>query len=225
MLQTIDLTKEYRGREVSYVALSNININIERGDYVSFYGPSGSGKTTLLNILGVLDKPTSGALFFNGKSLANVDDKQRLEYRRGKIGYLFSDAKLIDELTIFENVELPLLYSKETRKNRKELVYEVLGAMNILHRKDSFPNELTAVQQQKVSIARAIVTKPLLLIADEPTGNLNTIDGDEILRVLNDINESGTTLLVFTHALVVAQKGQRIVQMIDGHLVSDHTVK
>lgn len=225
MLQVINITKEYRSGELTHIALSNININVKKGEYVSFLGPSGSGKSSLINILGMLDYPSQGNILFEGKSIVHMNDKKRLDFRKGKISYLFNDARLIDELTIAENIALPLLYTKKHRNERNNKVSEVLGKINLLHRKNYFPKDLSAFQKQKVSIARAIITNPVLILADEPTGNVNSTDGDEILRILSSINESGTTLLLFTHAPNIANRGQRVVELFDGHLVSENTMK
>lgn len=225
MLQAINISKEYRSGELSHIALSNINFYIEEGDYVMFLGPSGSGKTSLVNIVGMLDYPTSGDLLFKGKSVVTMNNKERLIYRRGEIGYVFNEARLIEELTIAENIALPLVYKKIKRSERKKRVAEVLGHMNLSHRKNHFPKDLTTLQQQKVSIARAIVSEPSLIIADEPTANLNSTDGSEVLRILSEINEKGTTVLFFTHSAIIAGRGNRVVELFDGHLVGENAMK
>lgn len=225
MLQAIELIKEYRTGEIVSVALSNININVEKGEFLSVLGPSGSGKTSLVNTLGMLDMPTTGEIIINGQKSKGLNNKERLTLRRKELGYIFSDPKLIDELTIYENIELPLLYQKVNRKVRAERIHYLLGEMNLLHLKKQFPIDLSGIQQQKVSIARAIANKPSLILADEPTGNLNSANGDEILNILSRINDDGTTLIVFTHSERVAEKGQRILQMFDGHLVMDSALK
>jgi putative ABC transport system ATP-binding protein len=225
MLQAINISKEYRSGEPSHIALSNINFYIEEGDYVMFLGPSGSGKTSLVNIVGMLDYPTSGDLLFKGKSVVEMNNKERLIFRRGEIGYVFNEARLIEELTIAENIALPLVYKKIKRSERKRKVADVLGQMNLLHRKNHFPKDLTSLQQQKASIARAMVSEPSLVIADEPTANLNSTDGSEILRILSEINEKGTTLLFFTHSAIVAGRGNRVVELFDGHLVGENAMK
>ncbi len=225
MIQAIDISKEYRSGEVVYKALYNINLFIEKGDYVSFYGPSGSGKTSLVNLFGLLECPSSGDLIMDGQSVVKMDDRQRLEYRKARIGYLFSDPRLIEELTVYENIELPLIYRKEKKSNRKRRVLEVLNELNLMHRKKYFPKDLTMLEKQKVAIARAIVSNPLLIIADEPTGKLNSTEGEEILSILNVLNETGITILLFTHSKSVATKSQKVVQLFDGHLVRENIMK
>ncbi|MCW3804981.1 ABC transporter ATP-binding protein [Plebeiibacterium marinum] len=225
MLQVKDISKEYRNGELVRVALSNININVNPGDFVMFYGPSGSGKTCLANIIGLLEYPSSGDLIFMDASVTELSERDRLLFRRGKIGYLFSESRLIEELTVYENIELPLVYLKMKKAERKTRVLKVLEDFNMLHRKKQFPKDLTAVQKQKVAIARAIVVEPSVLIADEPTGNLSTTEGDEILDMLSVVNESGITVLGFTHSGKVAGRGQKVVQLIDGHLVRENLLK
>ncbi len=225
MIQAIDISKEYRTGEVVQQALSNINLNVERGDYVTFYGPSGSGKSSLVNIMGLLDYPTSGELMFDGQSVVSMNERQRLMYRRGRIGYLFRNSRLVEELSVYENVELPLVYQKIKKSERKQRVLKVLGEMNLMHRQKYFLKDLTEVEKQKASIARAVVVDPLVIIADEPTGKLNSTDGLEILDILNRVNENGTTLMVFTHSESVAAKGQKIVHVFDGHLVREKILR
>eukprot|EP01155_Anaeramoeba_flamelloides_P018197 Anaeramoba_flamelloidesa569453_19.p1 GENE.a569453_19~~a569453_19.p1 ORF type:complete len:226 (-),score=28.60 a569453_19:102-779(-) len=225
MIQAIDISKEYRTGEVVHQALSNINLNVERGDYVTFYGPSGSGKSSLVNILGLLDYPTSGELIFDGQSVVDMNERQRLMYRRGRVGYLFSDSRLVEELSVYENVELPLVYQKIKKAERKQRVLKVLSEMNLMHRQKYFLKDLTGVEKQKASIARAVVIDPLVIIADEPTGKLNSSDGLEVLDILNRINENGTAIMVFTHSESVAAKGQKIVQVFDGHLVREKMLR
>ncbi|MCW3787829.1 ABC transporter ATP-binding protein [Plebeiibacterium sediminum] len=225
MIQAVDISKEYRTGNVMHQALSNINLNVERGDYVTFYGPSGSGKSSLVNILGLLDYPSSGELIFDGQSVVNMNERQRLMYRRGRIGYLFSSSRLVEELTVYENIELPLVYQKIKKTDRKQRVLKIISELNLTHRKNYFPKDLTGVEKQKVAIARAIIIEPLVIIADEPTGKLNSAEGVEILDILNRINENGTTIMVFTHSESVAAKGQKIVQVFDGHLVREKMLK
>ncbi len=224
MIQIVDIYKEYRKGELKSAVLSNINIDISEGDYIVVYGPSGSGKTSLLNIIGLLDQPNSGNLIYNDQHISSLSSKQILELRRNKIGYIFSDANLIDELTISENIELPLLYQKIKKRKRVEKVNKQLAEMNLLHRKNAFPENLTMVQQQKVAIARAQIIQPSLVLVDEPTANLNSSDGDEILDLLGKINDCGTTIVLFTHSTRVAQRGRKTLQLFDGHLLLDSTV-
>ncbi len=225
MLQAIDISKEYRSGEVVQKALNNINLFIEKGDYVVFYGPSGSGKTSLVNIFGLLEYPSSGDLILDGQSVVSMNERQRLEYRKDKIGFVFSNSRLIEELTVYENIELPLVYQKIKKAERKQRVLKVLGELNLTHRKKYFSKDLTMVERQKVAIARAIVTNPMVIIADEPTGKLSSTEGNEILSLLNELNETGMTVLLFTHSSTVATKGQKIVQLFDGHLVRENILK
>ena len=225
MLQITEISKKYRKGEITSTVLNNINIEVKTGEYLSLLGPSGSGKTTLLNIIGMLDAPSSGQLAFNGIDTGLLNDKQKLKLRRKEIGYIFNKANLIDELTVAENVELPLLYQKIKKRERIEQVSVLLGEMNLLHKKKSFPGDLTALQQQKVAIARALVIKPSLILADEPTGLLNSTEGEEILDLLDKINDSGTTVLLFTHARRIAERSRKTVQLFDGHLLLDSNLK
>ncbi|TLX76019.1 ABC transporter ATP-binding protein [Labilibacter sediminis] len=225
MLQTIEIVKEYRNKEINSVALSNINLNVDKGEYLTVLGPSGSGKTSLVNILGLLDPPSSGTLIINDQEINSLNDKEKLSIRKKEIGFIFKDAKLIEELTIAENIELPLVYQKIKRKDRNERVSSLLGQMNLLHRKNHYVSSLSSLQKQKVAIARALSYNPSIIIADEPTGLLNSADGDEILDILSNINDNGTSLLVFTHSDRVAERGQRIVQLFDGHLIMDSALK
>ncbi|MGQ1785118.1 MULTISPECIES: ABC transporter ATP-binding protein [unclassified Saccharicrinis] len=225
MLQAVEISKEYRKGQIMSSVLSNINIEVNAGEYLAVVGPSGSGKTTLLNILGFLDKPTSGKLVFKHQNICKLNDKERLAVRRQEIGYVFSEANLIDELTVSENVELPLLYQKVNKRNRIERVRLLLGEMNLLHRKKLYPNELSAIEQQKVAIARAMVIHPSLILADEPSGNLNSAEGSEILDVLGKINDNGTAIVLFTHARRIAERARKSVQLFDGHLLLDKVLK
>ncbi len=222
MIQAIDISKEYRSGEVVCKALNNINLFIEKGDYVAFYGPSGSGKTSLVNIFGLLEYPSSGDLVIDGQSVVNLDERQRLEYRKGQIGYLFSNPRLIEELSVYENIELPLIYQKVKKTERKQKVLHFLGELNLMHRKKYFPKDLTMLEKQKVAIVRAIVSNPVILIADEPTARLNSTEGEEVLSILNRLNETGLTVLLFTHSSGVATMGQKVVQLFDGHLVREN---
>ncbi|GAF04516.1 ABC transporter ATP-binding protein [Saccharicrinis fermentans] len=225
MLQAIEISKEYRKGQITTTVLSNINIEINAGEYLMVLGPSGSGKTTLLNILGFLDKPTKGSLHFKGQDICHLSDKERLALRRQEIGYVFKEANLIDELTVSENIELPLLYQKIKKRARTERVKILLGEMNLLHRKKNYPHELSALEQQKVAIARAMVIRPSVIFADEPTGDLNSADGSEILDVLGKINDNGTALILFTHAKSIIGRAQKLVQLFDGHLLLDNVIK
>ncbi len=225
MLQAIEISKKYRKGELTSTILSNINLDINTGEFLAVLGPSGSGKSSLLNIVGLLDLPSNGELIFDGHNISKLNERERLDLRRQKIGYIFSDANLIDELTVAENVELPLLYQKVKKRERKEQVGILLGDMNLLHRKNSFPKDLSDVEQQKVAIARALVIKPSLILADEPTALLNSTDGNEVLELLDKINDKGTSVILFTHAQRIAERGRKLVQLFDGHLLLDSTIK
>ncbi len=202
------------------MALININIDIGKGEFVSVSGPAGSGKSSLFNILGLLDKPDSGEIYFMGKECAGLSLNQLEKLRKGNIGYIFKNSGLVDELTIFSNIELPLLYLNVSRKKRKEMVNELLSEYKLEHKRNSYPDELTKFQQQMVSIARAIVFKPGLLLADEPAGSLNSLEGGEILETLSLINQDGTSVLFFTNSMQEAQRAGRVIQLFDGHTIS-----
>ena len=222
MIKTTDLVKVFRTDEVETTALNKVNITIEKGEFVAIMGPSGCGKSTLLNILGLLDTPTSGQYFFNGEEVAGYKEKQRTNLRKGNIGFVFQSFNLIDELTVYENVELPLLYLKVSPSERKKKVAEVLERMKITHRKKHFPQQLSGGQQQRVAIARAVVTRPQLILADEPTGNLDSANGEEVMSLLTELNNEGTTIIMVTHSPSDADKAHRIVQLFDGHIVTEN---
>ena len=225
MLQAVEISKKYRKGAITSSILNNINLDINAGEFLSVLGPSGSGKTSLFNILGLLDSFDSGHLSINNTNTSQLNDKQKLKLRRKQIGYIFSDANLVDELTVSENVELPLLYQKVKKRERIEQVSVLLGEMNLLHKKSTFPSDLTLLQQQKVAIARALVIKPTLILADEPTGLLNSAEGNEILDILGKINDNGTTVMLFTHSRRIAERSRKIVQLYDGHLILDNSFK
>jgi len=222
MIRTIDLVKVFRTDEVETMALNRVNITVEKGEFVAIMGPSGCGKSTLLNILGLLDNPSGGQYFFNGEEVASYKEKQRTNLRKGNIGFVFQSFNLIDELTVYENVELPLLYLKVSSGDRKRKVTEVLERMKISHRKKHFPQQLSGGQQQRVAIARAVVTKPGLILADEPTGNLDSGNGEEVMNLLTELNNEGTTIIMVTHSPSDADKAHRIVQLFDGHIVTEN---
>jgi putative ABC transport system ATP-binding protein len=222
MIKTIDLVKVFRTDEVETTALNKVNITAEKGEFVAIMGPSGCGKSTLLNILGLLDTPSGGQYFFNGEEVAKYKEKQRTGLRKGNIGFVFQSFNLIDELTVFENVELPLLYLRVSSADRKRMVNEVLERMKITHRRKHFPQQLSGGQQQRVAIARAVVTKPQLILADEPTGNLDSANGEEVMNLLTELNNDGTTIIIVTHSPSDADKAHRIVQLFDGHIVTEN---
>jgi putative ABC transport system ATP-binding protein len=222
MIKTTDLVKVFRTDEVETTALNKVNITIEKGEFVAIMGPSGCGKSTLLNILGLLDTPSGGQYFFNGEEVARYKEKQRTNLRKGNIGFVFQSFNLIDELTVYENVELPLLYLKVSPSDRKKKVSDVLERMKITHRRKHFPQQLSGGQQQRVAIARAVVTRPQLILADEPTGNLDSANGEEVMSLLTELNNEGTTIVMVTHSPSDADKAHRIVQLFDGHIVTEN---
>jgi len=225
MIKTVDLVKIFRTDEVETTALNKVNLEVEKGDFVSVMGPSGCGKSTLLNILGLLDNPTSGELYFEGTELAKYNERKRTNLRKGNIGFVFQSFNLIDELTVFENVELPLLYMKVPSKERKKKVEEVLERMKIAHRKKHFPQQLSGGQQQRVAICRSVVANPKLILADEPTGNLDSANGEEVMNLLTELNKDGTTIVMVTHSPSDAEYAHRIVQLFDGHIVTENIKK
>jgi len=222
MIKTNQLTKVFRTDEIETTALNNIAFHVDRGEFVAVMGPSGCGKSTLLNIVGLLDNPSKGEYYFMDKEVSAFKEKQRTDLRKGNIGFIFQSFNLIDELTVFENVELPLLYLRMSSKERKKKVEEVLERMKILHRKNHFPQQLSGGQQQRVAIARAVVTNPRLILADEPTGNLDSANGEEVLKLLEELNHEGTTIVMVTHSPVHADRAHRIVQLFDGHIVTEN---
>lgn len=222
MLKTVDLTKVFRTDEVETTALNRVNMEITHSEFVAIMGPSGCGKSTLLNIIGLLDNPSDGLFYFNGEEVSKYTEKKRTNLRKANIGFVFQSFNLIDELTVFENVELPLLYMKVSGSERKRKVEEVLERMKIAHRRNHFPQQLSGGQQQRVAIARAVVTKPKLILADEPTGNLDSANGEEVMNLLTELNQDGTTIIMVTHSPTDAEKASRIIQLFDGHIVTEN---
>ena len=222
MIKTNDLKKIYLTEEVETTALNNVNIQIGSGEFVSIMGPSGCGKSTLLNVLGLLDNPTDGEYYFLDHEVSKFTERQRANLRKENIGFVFQSFNLIDELTVFENVELPLLYLKYSSGDRKKKVNEVLERMNIMHRASHFPQQLSGGQQQRVAVSRAIVGTPKMILADEPTGNLDSTHGDEVMNILTDLNQGGTTIVMVTHSPTYAEYGNRIIHLFDGHVVTEN---
>jgi putative ABC transport system ATP-binding protein len=220
MIKTNDLTKIFRTEEVETTALNKINLEVKEGEYVAVMGPSGCGKSTLLNILGLLDNPSSGSYIFNGTEVANLKERDRTVFRKGNIGFVFQSFNLIDELNVFENVELPLIYLKMKTSERKKKVEDALDRMKITHRAKHFPQQLSGGQQQRVAIARAVVANPRLILADEPTGNLDSKNGIEVINLLSELNKEGTTIIMVTHSERDAGYAHRIVNLFDGQIVS-----
>ncbi len=225
MIKTNELVKVFRTDEVETTALNKVNLNIESGEFVAIMGPSGCGKSTLLNIIGLLDNPTSGELHFTDQEISKYSERQRTNLRKGNIGFVFQSFNLIDELTVYENVELPLLYLNMPSSERKKKVEAVLDRMKMSHRKKHFPQQLSGGQQQRVAISRAVVTNPKLILADEPTGNLDSANGEEVMNLLSELNDEGTTIVMVTHSPSDAEKAHRIVQLFDGHIVTENIKK
>jgi len=225
MISTKELTKVFRTDEVETTALNKVTLDVQSGEFVAVMGPSGCGKSTLLNIVGLLDNPTDGELYFDDIEVSKYKERQRTNLRRGNIGFVFQSFNLIDELTVYENVELPLLYMKVSGSERKRMVNEVLDRMKIAHRKKHFPQQLSGGQQQRVAISRAVVTRPKLILADEPTGNLDSANGEEVMNLLTELNNDGTTIVMVTHSPSDAEKAHRIVQLFDGHIVTENIKK
>ena len=220
MIRTENLTKAFRTEEIETMALSNVDIHIKKGEFVAIMGPSGCGKSTLLNILGLLDNPTSGLYFFDNKEAGYLKESQRTQLRKGNIGFVFQSFNLIDELNVYENVELPLIYLKIAPSKRKEMVKAVLKRMHIGHREKHYPQQLSGGQQQRVAIARAVVANPKLILADEPTGNLDSKNGLEVMNLLSELNKEGTTIIMVTHSLHDAGFAHRTINLFDGMVVS-----
>lgn len=221
MIHTRNLVKVYRNELVENPALANVNLDIGMGEYVSVFGPSGAGKTSLFNILGLLDVPTSGEVFFMGREVGNLPEGKLTQIRRGNIGFVFEDFNLVDELTVQENIELPMIYLNLALRDRKSKVMEVLERFRLSHKKHDYPNQLTNLQKQMVALARAVVFGPRLILADEPTGALNSASGGEIMDLISRVNENGISVVLFTHSLREAQRAQRIVPLFDGHIVTE----
>jgi len=222
MIRTVNLTKVFRTDEVETTALNEVSFEIKQGEFVAVMGPSGCGKSTLLNILGLLDNPTGGEYYFLDHEVSKNSEKQRAKLRKENIGFVFQNFNLIDELNVFENVELPLIYLGMKSSERKERVEEVLEYMKIGHRKKHFPLQLSGGQQQRVAVARAVVAKPKLILADEPTGNLDSAHGEEVMNLLEELNQNGTTLIIVTHSQRDAEYAQRIVRLFDGQIINEN---
>lgn len=219
MIKTENLQKIFRTEEVETWALSEVSIEINEGEFVAVMGPSGCGKTTLLNILGLLDNPTGGSYFLNGTDVSKFTENQRTSLRKGVIGFVFQSFNLIDELNVYENIELPLLYMRIPAAERKQRVKEAMNRMAISHREKHFPQQLSGGQQQRVAIARAVVANPKLILADEPTGNLDSKNGAEVMNLLGDLNREGTTIVMVTHSQHDAGYAGRIINLFDGKVV------
>lgn len=222
MLKTNNLQKVFTTEEIETTALNGIDLEIKDGEFVAIMGPSGCGKSTLLNIIGLLDNPSDGSYDFYGNEVAKMSERERASLRKGNIGFVFQSFNLIDELTVYENVELPLLYLKTPANERKEKVEAALTRMNMMHRRNHFPQQLSGGQQQRVAIARAVVAKPKLILADEPTGNLDSANGEEVMKLLQELNNEGTTIAMVTHSPYDAGFAHRIINLFDGKIVTEN---
>ena len=222
MIKTEKLTKLFTTEEVQTKALNEVTLQVEQGEFVAIMGPSGCGKSTLLNILGTLDSPTSGSYSFEGKQVDKMNENQLTALRKGNLGFIFQSFNLIDELTVYENVELPLIYMGIKAGKRKVRVNKVLEKVNLLHRVNHYPQQLSGGQQQRVAIARAVVTDCKLLLADEPTGNLDSVNGIEVMELLSDLNRQGTTVIIVTHPQRDAMYAHRVIQLLDGQIVAEN---
>lgn len=222
MIKIAELEKVYRTEEVETVALNKLTMEVKEGEFVAVMGPSGCGKSTLLNILGMLDDPDAGSFVFNGIEVAHFNERKRADLRKNNIGFVFQSFNLIDELTVFENVELPLIYTGVKAADRKKRVEAVLDKVQIMHRRNHYPQQLSGGQQQRVAVARAVVNHPKLILADEPTGNLDSNNGNEVMQLLTELNEQGTTIVMVTHSEHDARYSHRIIRMLDGQTVTEN---
>lgn len=219
MIKIEKLTKTFRTEEIETIALNGVSLEVKDGEFVAIMGPSGCGKSTLLNILGLLDNPTSGKYFLEGKEVGTLKERERTRVRKGEIGFVFQSFNLIDELNVAENVELPLTYLNVKASERKEQIRKILKRMNISHRAGHFPQQLSGGQQQRVAIARAVISNPKMILADEPTGNLDSKNGEEVMRLLTELNQEGTTIVMVTHNKHDATFAHRIINLFDGEIV------
>jgi len=225
MITIQNLTKVYRTEEIETTALNELSLEVKEGEFVSIMGESGCGKSTLLNVIGLLDTPSSGSYNFNKVEVSSFNEQQRANYRKQNMGFVFQNFNLIDELSVFENVELPLVYLKHTKLERKKKVKEILERVGIGHRSHHYPQQLSGGQQQRVAIARALVAKPKLILADEPTGNLDSKNGKEVMELLTQLNGLGTTIVMVTHSQHDANFSSRTIRLLDGKVVNETTNK
>ncbi|MER3376361.1 MAG: ABC transporter ATP-binding protein [Allomuricauda sp.] len=225
MILIRDLKKSFSTESVETLALNSVNLSIEQGEFTAIMGPSGCGKSTLLNIIGMLDSPSQGSYRFDGNEIGAIGERKRSKLRKGNLGFVFQSFNLIDELTVFENVELPLIYLKTDKAERRNKVNKVLERMKISHREKHFPNQLSGGQQQRVAIARAVVANPKLILADEPTGNLDSKNGDEVMKLLGELHKEGTTIVMVTHSNHDSRYAQRVLHLFDGQIVSEKSNK
>ncbi len=223
MIKIENLVKTYRTEDVETTALNSLDMYVKEGEFVSIMGESGCGKSTLLNLVGLLDSPDSGSYVFNGVDVTHFSEKQRADLRKKNIGFVFQSFNLIDELSVFENVELPLVYLNVSKSERKQRVENMLERVGIGHRSNHFPQQLSGGQQQRVAIARAVIANPKLILADEPTGNLDSVHGNEVMELLTQLNEQGTTIVMVTHSQHDANYSTRTIRLLDGKVVTEHT--
>jgi putative ABC transport system ATP-binding protein len=222
MIKTKNLSKIFTTGEVATIALNHVNMEMQDGEFVAVMGPSGCGKSTLLHIAGMLDNPTGGEYYFMGEEVSRYPEKKRANLRKGNIGFVFQSFNLIDELTVFENIELTLLYLGISAAKRKKRVDDMLEKLGLIPRKNHFPQQISGGQQQRVAVARAVICQPKIILADEPTGNLDSRHGDEVMKILVDLNEQGTTIIMVTHSPGYADYASRIIHLFDGHVVSEN---
>lgn len=221
MIKTVELQKIFRTEEVETWALNNVSLDVKEGEFVAVMGPSGCGKSTLLNILGLLDNPTSGEYYLNGIEVGKYSESERTNLRKGIIGFVFQSFNLIEELSVFENIELPLLYMGVSKTERKKRVEAAMERMNIAHRAKHFPQQLSGGQQQRVAIARAVIANPKVILADEPTGNLDSKNGLEVMNLLTELNKEGTTIIMVTHSQHDSGFASRVINLFDGQVVAE----
>ena len=221
MIELIDIGKVFRNKDIETKALTNINLSVSEGEFVSIMGPSGCGKTSLLNVIGLIDAPSSGQYILDGRLVSDLNERNRTEIRKNNFAFVFQSFNLIDDLTAWENIELPLIYQKVPQSERAKRVDQVLEKFSMKHRAGYFPSELSGGQQQRIAVARAVVAKPRIILADEPTGKLDSTQGEEIIQQLIRLNEEGTTIVMVTHSMVHAQRSQRIIHLFDGHVVTE----
>jgi len=225
LIKTHNLKKLYQTADVETTALRDIDLEIKQGEYVAVMGPSGCGKSTLLNVLGMIDQPTSGAYYFLGEDISGHSERRRAGLRKANIGFVFQSFNLIDELTVFENIELPLLYLGQSARDRKSRVEEVMAQTGIEARRNHFPQQLSGGQQQRVAVSRAIIGRPKLILADEPTGNLDSSHGEEVMKLIGELHAGGTTIVMVTHSPIYSEYGDRVIHLLDGRVVPDADAK
>lgn len=222
MIKTQNLTKIYTTENVETTALNNVDLEIHKGEFVAVMGPSGCGKSTFLHVLGLLDNPTDGEYYFLEQEVSHYSERRRTYLRKANIGFVFQSFNLIDELTVYENIELPLLYLGYSSAERKKRVEEILEQMEIMNRRNHFPQQLSGGQQQRVAVARAVIANPKLILADEPTGNLDSAHGEEVMNLLTELNKAGTTIAMVTHSPAYAEYSHRIIHLFDGSIVTEN---